>query len=121
MMVSVGGPVEQEKLYIPLNDSVPKIRLLEIEASESAISTVRGHPRHVNLNDSPEYVALSYVWGDASQTQSISIDGQDFAATVNLELALRRIRAKRRRRENPSGAVDATYIRKGCTSTCLGV
>ncbi|KAK5681872.1 hypothetical protein LTS10_006405 [Elasticomyces elasticus] len=41
--------------------------------------------------DEAQYTALSYVWGDASKTTPILVDGQTFQATVNLELALRNL------------------------------
>jgi hypothetical protein len=38
------------------------------------------------------YVALSYVWGDASQKGSISVDGKTLEITASLEVALRHVR-----------------------------
>jgi hypothetical protein len=40
----------------------------------------------------PLYEALSYVWGDPKVTKDITINGQVFAATANLESALRHVR-----------------------------
>ena len=44
------------------------------------------------IHDSPIYEALSYVWGDASVTREIYLDGQPFHVTTNLEAALRHLR-----------------------------
>jgi Heterokaryon incompatibility protein (HET) len=37
----------------------------------------------------PEYEALSYVWGDPLITRPIKLNGQPYHATENLEAALR--------------------------------
>jgi len=39
-----------------------------------------------------EYTALSYVWGDVSVTEDISINGTTASVTTNLAAALRHIR-----------------------------
>jgi hypothetical protein len=46
----------------------------------------------VSLEQQPTYEALSYTWGDASDTAPIEVDGARFHATVNLERALRHFR-----------------------------
>ncbi|KAF1968779.1 HET-domain-containing protein [Bimuria novae-zelandiae CBS 107.79] len=38
------------------------------------------------------YEALSYVWGDPKETETIHVDGMPFKATTNLVLALRHLR-----------------------------
>jgi hypothetical protein len=45
-----------------------------------------------SLDDQVDYEALSYVWGDASDTRPIRLCGQPFHVTVNLESALRNLR-----------------------------
>ncbi|PMD31063.1 HET-domain-containing protein, partial [Hyaloscypha variabilis F] len=42
------------------------------------------------------YIALSYVWGDQTDTRSISIDGRRLEITASLDSALRYIRDHRR-------------------------
>jgi hypothetical protein len=42
------------------------------------------------------YVALSYVWGDANQKGSISIDGKLLEITASLEMSLRHVRDRSR-------------------------
>jgi hypothetical protein len=37
----------------------------------------------------PQYLALSYVWGDATVTKAIKVNDHAFQATTNLESALR--------------------------------
>src|SRR5690349_8943294 len=43
----------------------------------------------VSLSDDHAYEALSYVWGDASDTSSMSLEGVQYTITRNLERALR--------------------------------
>jgi hypothetical protein len=46
----------------------------------------------VSLYENPIYTALSYVWGTVStQTSSISVNGQRFHITQNLDIALRHL------------------------------
>ncbi|KAF2854511.1 HET-domain-containing protein [Plenodomus tracheiphilus IPT5] len=45
-----------------------------------------------NLNDQPEYYALSYAWGDRTNPQQILLNGASHNITRNLEAALRRLR-----------------------------
>jgi Heterokaryon incompatibility protein (HET) len=46
------------------------------------------------LKDSPEYVAVSYAWGDSQSSQRIFIDGNAFAVRENAFQALSRLRSK---------------------------
>lgn len=43
---------------------------------------------HVSLDQPPDYVALSYTWGDASQKVRILVNEAHFYVTKNLEVAL---------------------------------
>ncbi|KAK4446770.1 heterokaryon incompatibility protein-domain-containing protein [Podospora aff. communis PSN243] len=56
-----------------------------------------------------QYFALSYVWGDASDTEIIKVNGHDFHATKNLVAALRQLRVSH---SHETGAlwVDAICI-----------
>jgi hypothetical protein len=45
-----------------------------------------------SLDDGPEYVALSYTWGDISKSQSIVLNGSIISITVNLFEALTHLR-----------------------------
>ncbi|OCK78908.1 hypothetical protein K432DRAFT_300975 [Lepidopterella palustris CBS 459.81] len=83
-----------------------EIRLIDIVPGTAA-SPLVCYLGYVSLNEQPQYKALSYVWGDASQTLPIQLDGQAFDVTVNLKSALRRLR-------HPSGPqtywIDAICI-----------
>jgi hypothetical protein len=47
----------------------------------------------VPLPKAPPYIALSYHWGDPAITADIEVNGIKHRVTVNLEAALRRLRA----------------------------
>jgi hypothetical protein len=48
----------------------------------------------VSLNDRHAYEALSYVWGNTSDTSPMRLDGVLYNITKNLECALRYLRHK---------------------------
>lgn len=76
-----------------LNNGV-SIRLLSLypnRDSNHRIECELFHDDIDNKNRSP-YEALSYTWGDASQTVNVQINGCAFPVTVNLEAALRALR-----------------------------
>ena len=101
------------------NDSVYRYR--ELDSASSTIRLVTILPgdfaseivcslSHVELSTSPEYEALSYVWGDMTQTVRIVLDGFYFQVTTKLERALRFLR-------NPTSPrvmwVDSICINQG--------
>ncbi|KAK4443446.1 hypothetical protein QBC34DRAFT_272408, partial [Podospora aff. communis PSN243] len=45
-----------------------------------------------DLNQAPEYSALSYVWGSAKVMDQISLNGVEWDVTINLANALRFLR-----------------------------
>ncbi|RYP62885.1 hypothetical protein DL771_009534 [Monosporascus sp. 5C6A] len=47
---------------------------------------------HASLESHPEYVALSYAWGDIDDTRKIQIDGCPFTVTSSLHAALTALR-----------------------------
>ncbi|KUJ16504.1 HET-domain-containing protein [Mollisia scopiformis] len=77
------------------------IRLILLQPSPSHEAPLACSLIDVSLKDCDNdilehYVALSYVWGDATQKGSISIDGKFLEITASLELGLRYIRDKAR-------------------------
>jgi hypothetical protein len=76
-------------LYQPLNVD-EEIRLISLAGENSAEVSIP--IEHVSLINPPSYTALSYCWGDQSETQTISIDGRKFQVTSNHEAALRLLR-----------------------------
>ncbi len=73
---------DQEHLAEEENASVSRIEPIQCSLIELDLD---GEPE-------PEYVALSYVWGDPKMQTTIYIDEQPMKATVNLEAALRDLR-----------------------------
>ncbi|RBA15875.1 hypothetical protein FPRO05_12096 [Fusarium proliferatum] len=79
----------QSPLYRPLEYPNRTIRLLILQPSASPLTILEGSLHPVSLDLRPAYLALSYVWGDAKNTQSMAVDGHEVAVTVNLAYALR--------------------------------
>ena len=75
--------------YRPLRGS--EIRLLRVAPGgwDDQVSCTMDY---VPLDGRPEYVALSYTWGDASDQVDIVLDGHGHRATRSLFTALRRFR-----------------------------
>ncbi|VBB84221.1 Putative heterokaryon incompatibility protein 6 protein similar to HET6 of Neurospora crassa [Podospora comata] len=93
--------------YLPLNHDIHEIRLITLqypdptsgEEPTGCTSTVPPPIKltlgHVSLDaqPAPDYSALSYVWGDANDTQPIIVEGRIFQVTRNLFTALERLYA----------------------------
>jgi hypothetical protein len=77
--------------YETLADSEFRIAILHPGERTDAIEI---RLSHASVDQNPTYEALSYVWGDATVTESINLHGQPFNITVNLFFALRRLRHK---------------------------
>lgn len=73
--------------YEPL-PSPTSIRLIKFKPSESSNGSLTCSFLVVDTSDPPEYIALSYVWGDTSNTVPVSIDGKSVHVTQNLRDAL---------------------------------
>ena len=78
-------------VYQPLDSSKSEIRLLSI-VPDPLDGPVRCTLHVVSLDCTPVFRALSYVWGDASITEDITIESCKLAVTTNLEAALRAVR-----------------------------
>lgn len=86
-------------LYSKLDITRREIRLLQIEAAAPE-EPIHSTLQVVSLDDNPEYLALSYVWGDPQATRSIVVNGHVTCVTINLAEALRQIRAFRVERQS---------------------
>lgn len=78
--------------YDKLDPSASQIRLLTIIPDENDENPVCGSLHTVSLNDTCDFDALSYVWGDTSVTVDISVDNCIVGVTPNLHAFLRKIR-----------------------------
>jgi hypothetical protein len=78
-------------IYAPLHPTEPQIRLLTLEPGQFD-EDIECSLRTVSLNDNPEFVALSYLWGDTNITLPVTVGGSVLQVTTNLEAALRHLR-----------------------------
>ncbi|KAK0628742.1 heterokaryon incompatibility protein-domain-containing protein, partial [Bombardia bombarda] len=79
-------------VYDELDTTIKQIRVLELFPGDDA-DPIQCKTHRVNLADYPSYTALSYVWGDARRTESITFNGNsDFSVTHNLWVALHHLR-----------------------------
>ena len=85
-----------EIIYSELRPERQEIRLMFLEAGQPKdeiiaslmVTSLRWAPEYWT----PEFEALSYVWGDPLVTRPIKLNGQPYQVTENLEAALRRLR-----------------------------
>jgi hypothetical protein len=85
-----------ENIYSELRPERQEIRLMFLEAGQPKdeiiaslmVTSLRWAPEYWT----PEFEALSYVWGDPLITRPIKLNGQPYQVTENLEAALRRLR-----------------------------
>jgi hypothetical protein len=84
-----------DKIYSDLNDARREIRLLVIQPSSASDTIIECSLEVISLDDHPEYIALSYVWGHSAIVEEISINGVSLAVTTNLATVLRQLRANR--------------------------
>jgi hypothetical protein len=83
--------------YSPLDRSRSEIRLIELlpktmMSPHQDEMSVYCKLFHVSLNENPQYVALSYTWGDPQDTQTIIIGNTPVPVTRNLYSALHHLR-----------------------------
>tara|TARA_R110002060_G_scaffold59782_1_gene69586 strand:- start:1561 stop:2070 length:510 start_codon:yes stop_codon:yes gene_type:complete len=67
-----------------------QIRVLQLQPGSS--SAIFCTLKSVFLDTKPYYEAISYAWGDASNTARILVDGKNVRVPQNLESALRHLR-----------------------------
>jgi hypothetical protein len=85
-----------DSIYSELRHERQEIRLVFLNAGQRKdeitaslmVTSLRWAPEY----RTPEFEALSYVWGDPLITRPIQLNGQAFQVTENLEAALRRLR-----------------------------
>ena len=68
------------------------IRLLEVLPGDDSDIVVTSLVT-VSLDSKPTYAALSYVWGDATQTSMIDCNGKSISITTSLAEALKAFRS----------------------------
>lgn len=89
----------------PKIDPSRHIRLLLL--SSSAVHSITCRLQVVDIDDSPPYEALSYVWGRADNLQVLTLDDHPFRVTQNLYDALHHLLT-------PNGAVRVLWVDAIC-------
>lgn len=79
--------------YSQLDPQKSEIRLVTLLPGKPCDS-IRCTLSTASLDQNPAFTALSYVWGDPSATKPITVDGEPFDVTLNLEEGLRAIRER---------------------------
>lgn len=82
--------------YNPLDPQKSEIRLVTLLPGKPR-DAIRCTLSTASLDSPPEFTALSYVWGNPSETKPIILDGEPFDVTVNLEAGLRAMRKQSER------------------------
>jgi hypothetical protein len=92
--VNILGPISPTYMYSPLNVARKEIRLVVLLPGEWN-DPVRVRLKLETLNESLQYEALSYCWGNRDKKSLIYVDGRGFGVTVNLWAALRHRRSQK--------------------------
>ncbi|KAL2753499.1 hypothetical protein ACRALDRAFT_1082928 [Sodiomyces alcalophilus JCM 7366] len=79
--------------YKRLNPTKQEIRLLEIQPARDIDEPVECRLVTVRLDDEQDFIALSSLYGDPAQTETISVNGRPLTITLHLAQALRNVRA----------------------------
>ena len=77
---------------LPVSESRTRVIVLHMHSSDAAPMSCSLEATTLDPEPCRPYMALSYVWGDASITEDIMVNGISFAVTTNLASALRQIR-----------------------------
>ncbi|KAK0733091.1 heterokaryon incompatibility protein-domain-containing protein, partial [Lasiosphaeria miniovina] len=80
--------------YQPLRKAVQEIRLPTIAASGDEANPIECAMESVASTQAPRFLALSYLWGDASTTHEIVLNGNKFPVATNLHLTLIALRRR---------------------------
>ena len=85
---------EYRSIYeqLPVNESRTRVVVLHSHLSNAAPLSCSLEVMTLDPEPSRPYMALSYVWGDASETKDINVNDLSLAVTSNLASALWQIR-----------------------------
>ena len=84
--------ISNSYVYETLDSDSREIRVFTLFPSTGS-EQVAGKLIKTSLNDAFSYDALSYQWGDSTNTSTINLGGDvGFKVTTSLEIALRNIR-----------------------------
>jgi hypothetical protein len=97
--------------YRPLDPSKQEFRLLTLLSSPDFSATLQAELQVVEIGSSPQYEALSYVWGTAEFEHDVYIEHRRYPITENLDYALRYLRHRDRNRVLWVDALCATQLK----------
>jgi hypothetical protein len=86
-------PSLKRSIYSALDTHKSEIRLLEIvntDAGNTSPTSCRFHT--VSLQDEPQFAALSYVWGNPTDTGTVIVDDAEITVTASLADALKHVK-----------------------------
>ncbi|KAK4506288.1 hypothetical protein PRZ48_000018 [Zasmidium cellare] len=89
--------VSNEEIYKPLGHAY-STRLLTLAPSQDLAQPIQCTLKTVHLAERPAYEALSYVWGDETDTATIQVNSKTRHVRPNLRAALARLRFSKRPR-----------------------
>ena len=76
-------------MYTPLDEDLNQVRILHLNAASDDEHAIACHISIASLDDPAiQYEALSYIWGDRNNDQTITIEGKPWKVTANLFKAL---------------------------------
>ena len=78
--------------YNILNRDIKEIRLIALQPCTDPTAAIECKILNAILYDRPHYEALSYMWGDEADPQTIKIEGKEYQIRQNLWLALNQLR-----------------------------
>ena len=79
---------------LPIPPSSKCIRVLDVDGASTEAAAVVGHLRIVDLETSPDFTAISYVWGSPKDNRTITCNGVDIVVSVNGYSALQHLRTR---------------------------
>ncbi|KAI7554611.1 hypothetical protein KC331_g420 [Hortaea werneckii] len=89
-------PLDSASIWKPLDKEKRQIRIILLQPSEEEDDALYADLEIVSLDSEPEYKAISYVWGDASDTTIMFVNGgKAIKITKSLAAALRCFRDSR--------------------------
>ncbi|CZR56296.1 uncharacterized protein PAC_06184 [Phialocephala subalpina] len=92
-VVNDSSPADDSGIYKALDASKREIRILQILPSEQDDATVQCVLHTVSLDDNPDYLTLSYVWGNGNiPKEEVIVNGAILPIMPNLVSALRHLR-----------------------------
>ncbi|KAK5657614.1 hypothetical protein OQA88_3193, partial [Cercophora sp. LCS_1] len=80
--------------YSPIQSREREIRILYLRGSHGGNGIPTGVLKDQYLHSKPEYIALSYVWGDSTERLPIFLNGHRFFVGLNLYSALEHLRQR---------------------------